>query len=92
MTKADGSPKPVHALRKGDLVSVDPNNNHVHAKVLALVEAPLGVNGGGAETHMCELAIGFFLSPMHPLLMNGTRWIRPQSEFACEIKKTLPSL
>ena len=24
--------------------------------------------------------------------MNGTRWIRPQSEFACEIKKTLPSL
>jgi hypothetical protein len=89
---ADGSPKPVHALRTGDLVSVDPHNHHAHAKVLALVEAPLGANGGGAMTHMCELAPGFFLSPRHPLLMNGTRWIRPQSEFACEIKKVLPSL
>jgi hypothetical protein len=24
--------------------------------------------------------------------MNGARWIRPQEEFACEIKKSLPSL
>lgn len=92
MVMADGSSKPVHALRTGDLVSVDPHNHHVHAKVLALVEAPLGANGGGAMTNMCELAPGFFLSRRHPLLMNGTRWIRPQEEFTCEIKKSLPSL
>jgi len=41
---------------------------------------------------MCELAPGFFLSHSHPLLMNGTRWTRPQSELACDIKMTFPSL
>ena len=89
---ADGPPKPVHALRRGDLVSVDPHNQHVHAKVLALVEAPLGANGGGAMVNMCELTPGFFLSHLHPLLMNGTRWIRPQPELACDIQMTFPSL
>ncbi|KAM3567319.1 hypothetical protein VYU27_010533, partial [Nannochloropsis oceanica] len=89
---ADGTSKPVHALRRGDLVSVDPHNLHIHAKMLSLVEAPLGVNGGGAMIDVCELAPGFLINPTHPLLMNGTRWIRPHWEFACDTKRHFPSL
>jgi len=89
---ADSSLKPVHALHTGDLVSVDPHNLHIHAKVLALVEAPVDTNGGSIMGHMCELAPGFFLSHMHPLHINGTRWIRPQEEFDCVTERTFPSL
>jgi hypothetical protein len=86
---ADGQYKPVIALHKGDLVSVDPLRPHVHAKVLSLVEAPIE---DGRGSPMCELAPGFFLSNLHPIRMNGTTWIRPEWEFHCSTRKYFSSL
>lgn len=86
---ADGSLRNVIDLRKGDLISVDPNDHRIHAKVLSLVETTIE---GAGHRRMCELAPGFFLTPTHPLLVNGTRWIRPEWEFACNTPKLFKSL
>lgn len=88
---ADGSSKAVHALRKGDVVSVDPNNDRLHAKVLSLVESVVE-GDGNRPVRMCEMRPGFLLTPTHPLLVNGTRWIRPEWEFACDTHEYPPTL
>ena len=92
---ADGhTTKAVRNLQKGDFVSTGLSGPgaHTQAQVVAVIEATLDGKDNRGPMRYCELDKGFYLTPTHPLLVNGTRWIRPEAEYSCHTMRSIPSL